>query len=148
MPVKILLIKLSALGDVIQTLPTLEAIRAVYPAAEISWLVEEDAAPVLACHPALDNLLISRRKTWLAAWRRPGERHIAWQQFRHLMQTLRRQPYDLVIDLQGLAKAPSGLSSPAVPARSALTGPGNTVIWPSPNVCRPMIPTNMPFGAI
>ncbi len=68
-PVRILLIKLSALGDVIQTLPTLEAIRAVYPAAEISWLVEEDAAPVLACHPALDNLLISRRQTWLAAWR-------------------------------------------------------------------------------
>ena len=105
MPVRILLIKLSALGDVIQTLPTLEAIRAVYPAAEISWLVEEDAAPVLACHPALDNLLISRRKTWLAAWRRPGERQIAWQQFRHLMQTLRRQSYDLVIDLQGLAKS-------------------------------------------
>jgi lipopolysaccharide heptosyltransferase I len=105
MSTRILLIKLSALGDVIQTLPTLEAIRAVYPAAEISWLVEEEAAPVLASHPALDNLLISRRKTWLAAWRRPGERRIAWQQCRHLVQTLRRQSYDVVVDLQGLAKS-------------------------------------------
>ena len=91
MPIRILLIKLSALGDVIQTLPTLEAIRALYPAAEISWLVEEDAAPVLACHPALDHLLISRRKTWLAAWRRPDQRQSAWEQFRRLVQTIRRQ---------------------------------------------------------
>ena len=105
MPIKILLIKLSALGDVIQTLPTLEAIRALYPAAEISWLVEEDAAPVLACHPALDHLLISRRKTWLAAWRRPDQRQSAWGQFRRLVQTIRRQPYNFVIDLQGLAKS-------------------------------------------
>ncbi len=105
MPVRILLIKLSALGDVIQTLPVLEAVRAAYPAAEISWLVEEAAAPVLACHPALDHLLVSRRRTWLAAWRRTAEREIAWQQFRHLVHLLRRQPYDLVIDLQGLAKS-------------------------------------------
>ena len=105
MPIKILLIKLSALGDVIQTLPTLEAIRAAYPAAEISWLVEEAAAPVLVNHPALDNLLISRRRTWLKDWRHRDQRRLVWQQFRHLMQTLRRQPYDIVVDLQGLAKS-------------------------------------------
>jgi heptosyltransferase-1 len=104
-PVRILLIKLSALGDVIQTLPTLEAIRATYPAAEISWLVEEAAAPVLACHPALDHLLVSRRRTWLAAWRHSAQRKIAWQQFRHLAHLLRGQDYDIVIDLQGLAKS-------------------------------------------
>jgi heptosyltransferase I len=104
-PVRILLIKLSALGDVIQTLPTLEALRAAYPAAEISWLVEEAAAPVLACHPALDNLLVSRRKNWLTTWRHTPERHIAWQEFRYLVHLLRRAPYDMVIDLQGLAKS-------------------------------------------
>ena len=104
-PARILLIKLSALGDVIQTLPTLEAIRAAWPRAEITWLVEEAAAPILADHPALDTLLISRRRSWLAAWRQGEGRKAAWQEFHLLVRTLRRRPYDLVIDLQGLLKS-------------------------------------------
>jgi heptosyltransferase I len=105
MPVRILLIKLSALGDVTQTLPTLEAIRAIYPQAEITWLVEEAAAPILADHPALDTLLISRRRSWLAAWRSSGSLKVTWREFRQMVQTLRQRPYDLVIDLQGLLKS-------------------------------------------
>lgn len=104
MPARILLIKLSALGDVIQTLPTLEAIRAAYPRAEITWLVEEAAAPILADHPALDTLVVSRRRSWLSAWRR-GSRSTAWHEFREVLQTIRQRPYDLVIDLQGLLKS-------------------------------------------
>jgi heptosyltransferase I len=104
-PTRILLIKLSALGDVIQTLPTLEALREAYPRAEITWLVEEAAAPLLADHPALDVLLVSRRRSWLAAWRQKEPLANAWQEFRSLVQSLRRRPYDLVIDLQGLLKS-------------------------------------------
>ena len=44
----ILVVKLSAIGDVIHTLPALNAIRAHYPKAHITWLVEEAHAPVLA----------------------------------------------------------------------------------------------------
>ncbi|MBM4286658.1 MAG: lipopolysaccharide heptosyltransferase II [Deltaproteobacteria bacterium] len=102
---RILLIKLSALGDVIQTLPTLEAIRAAHPQAEITWLVEEAAAPVLEDHPALDELLISRRQTWLAACRRGAALRTARLEIRQLVQALRRCPFDLVIDLQGLLKS-------------------------------------------
>jgi heptosyltransferase I len=105
MPTRILLIKLSALGDVIQTLPALEALRAAYPAAEITWLVEEAAAPILASHPALETVLVSRRRAWLAAWRQPEKWPIVRQEFRHLAQALRRQPYDIVLDLQGLLKS-------------------------------------------
>ncbi len=85
--------------------PTLEAIRGAYPRAEITWLVEEAAAPILEYHPALDTLLVSRRRSWLAAWRQPGSLTTAWQEFRRLVQTLRLSPYDLVIDLQGLLKS-------------------------------------------
>ncbi len=102
---RILLIKLSALGDVIQTLPTLEAIRAIHPQAEITWLVEEAAAPILEDHPALDSLLISRRRSWLAAWQRGGSLTTAWREFWRLVQTIRQRPYDIVIDLQGLLKS-------------------------------------------
>jgi heptosyltransferase I len=102
---RLLLIKLSALGDVIQTLPTLEVLREIYPRAEITWLVEEAAAPILEDHPALNILLVSRRRSWMAAWRRGGAWQSAWQEFRPLAQTLRQRPYDIVIDLQGLLKS-------------------------------------------
>lgn len=102
---RILLIKLSALGDVVQTLPTLEALRAAYPKAEIAWLVEEAAAPLLSRHPALDNVLIARRQTWLRAARTRRGLATAWQEGRRLVQTLRRQPFDAVLDLQGLFKS-------------------------------------------
>ncbi|MGQ9920439.1 MAG: glycosyltransferase family 9 protein [Desulfobacca sp.] len=102
---RILLIKLSALGDVLQTLPTLEALHAAYPEAEISWLVEEAAAPVLQRHPALASLLISRRQTWLRAVRTWRGLPVAWREGRQLWQALRRQPFDAVIDLQGLGKS-------------------------------------------
>lgn len=104
LPVRILLIKLSALGDVIQTLPTLEAIRAALPQADITWLVEEATAPILELHPALDSLLVSRRRSWLAAGRR-GSLHTAWREFRQVVQVIRQRPFDLVIDLQGLLKS-------------------------------------------
>jgi heptosyltransferase I len=104
LPVRILLIKLSALGDVIQTLPTLEAIRAAYPQADITWLVEEAAAPILELHPALDSLVVSRRRSWLAAGQQ-GSLYTAWQEFRQVVQSIRQRPYDLVIDFQGLLKS-------------------------------------------
>ena len=61
----ILIVKLSAIGDVIHTLPSLAALRRCYPDADISWVVEEAAADLLADHPDLNRVLISRRKTWL-----------------------------------------------------------------------------------
>ncbi len=97
---RILLIKLSSLGDVIHTLPTLEALRARYPQGHITWLVEEAHAPVVAGHPALDEV-----------WRLPRIRlgkpggmadlSGAWQ----VARRLRAKPFDLVIDLQGLLKS-------------------------------------------
>ena len=118
------------------------------PGAEITWLVEEAAAPILAYHPALDNLLISRRRSWLAAWRQrghgkpPGRNSASW------CKPSAAAPTTSSLISRVCSKAPSGLPWPAVPAKSALTAPGNTATWPSPNVCRPMTLTSMPSGAI
>ncbi len=102
---RLLLIKLSALGDVIQTLPTLEALRAAFPTAEISWLVEEAAAPILQYHPALDYLWISRRQGWLRSARNWRQWPVVWAEVRQLLAALRRQPFTAVVDLQGLGKS-------------------------------------------
>jgi heptosyltransferase I len=97
---RILLIKLSSLGDVIHTLPTLEAVRSLYPQGHITWLVEDTNAPVLAGHPDLDEV-------WPVP--RPRLRNGRFlENVRDLIQTgrrLREEPFDLVIDLQGLLKS-------------------------------------------
>jgi heptosyltransferase-1 len=85
---------------VLHALPTLEALRLAFPSGRITWLVEAAYAPLLEDHPALDEL-------WLAPRLRPGQiirggnpGRLAW-----LARRLRSDPFDLVIDLQGLLKS-------------------------------------------
>ena len=61
----ILIVKLSAIGDVIHTMPALNVIRSHFPDAHITWLVEEDAASLVEGHEALNRVLVSKRKRWM-----------------------------------------------------------------------------------
>ena len=100
----ILIVKLSAIGDVVHTLPLLEVLRKNLPEARIDWLVEEEAAQLLEGHSALDRLIVSRRKSWqrtiLGRHRSSTVREVLG-----FIRELRSEPYDLVIDMQGLAKS-------------------------------------------
>ncbi len=100
----LLIVKLSAVGDVVMTLPALAALRRAYPGAAIDWLVEPAAAGILTGHPDLNRLLVAPRKE-LARLGRSG-RLIGvgrlWSAFR---RELRAVEYDVVLDLQGLAKS-------------------------------------------
>jgi heptosyltransferase-1 len=99
-PPRILLVKLSSFGDVLHALPTLEALREAFPEAHITWLVEEAYAPLLAGHPALNEV-------WPVPRVRPG-RQVGRKEVLHLLRLLRRvraSHFDLVIDLQGLLKS-------------------------------------------
>ncbi len=97
---RLLLVKLSSFGDVLHTLPTLEALRAAYPGAHITWLVEAAYEPLLAGHPALDEV-------WAAPRLRPGELFGGANPARlmRLLKQLRTQSFDLVVDVQGLLKS-------------------------------------------
>ena len=97
---RILLVKLSSFGDVLHALPTLEALREAYPTAHITWLVEAAYAPLLSGHPALDEV-------WIAPRLRPAEFFSGSNPaaLRRLLQQLRAQPFDLVVDVQGLLKS-------------------------------------------
>jgi heptosyltransferase-1 len=97
---QILLVKLSSFGDVLHTLPTLEALREAYTEAHITWLVEAAYAPLLAGHPALNEV-------WVAPRLRPTE-FLSGSNPATLMtvlKQLRARPFDLVLDLQGLLKS-------------------------------------------
>jgi heptosyltransferase-1 len=102
--VNILIVKLSAIGDVIHTLPSLAALRRLYPDARITWVVEEAAADLIANHPLLDEALIFRRKSWLKNIK-AGQFRSTWQEVRSFFRQLRGRPYELVIDFHGLLKS-------------------------------------------
>jgi heptosyltransferase-1 len=102
---KILIIKLSAIGDVAQTLPALEAIKKIHPESEITWVVEEAAAGVLDGHPLVDLLLVSRRKSWLRSRMNPLALARGFRDMVRFIRKLRRTRYDIAIDFQGLLKS-------------------------------------------
>ncbi len=93
----ILIVKLSAIGDVIHTLPALNAIRRHYPKAHITWLVEEAAYPLVANHPALDRVLLSKRKQWV--------KDLAFKEIVGFIHQLRDTRYDIILDFQSLLKS-------------------------------------------
>lgn len=101
----ILIVKLSALGDVVQAIPTFEALRTHYPTAHISWLVEEGAAELLEHYPRLDEVLVCRRRSWLQRLRKPLWWPAVFLEIIKFCQLLRRRHYDMIIDLQGLLKS-------------------------------------------
>lgn len=103
--INILIVKLSAIGDVVHTLPSLTALRELYPLAHITWVVEEAASDLLVGHPDLDRLLVSKRKQWFGDLASPKHRGGAIREIRAFLKALRDRPYDLVIDFHGLFKS-------------------------------------------
>ena len=101
----ILIIKLSAIGDVVHTLPSLAAIRKRYPAAHITWVVEEDASDIIAGHPCLDRILVSRRKRWIRDLKRLSDVRETIGEIHTFVMSLRDRKYDLVVDFHGLLKS-------------------------------------------
>jgi len=100
----ILIVKLSAIGDVIHTLPALNAIRKQYPKAHITWLVEEDASSLIEDHNALDRVLISKRKKWAKMILSASWRHTL-REAHTFIKKLRDTKYDLIFDFHGLLKS-------------------------------------------
>ena len=100
----ILIVKLSAIGDVIHTLPALNAIRAHYPKAHINWLVETAAADLVIGHRALDRVIVSHRKRWIRELKGPGRGQVL-ADIRRFWHALRDTDYDIIIDFQALLKS-------------------------------------------
>lgn len=99
---RILIIKLSSLGDVIHCLPVLHALRSGYPDARIDWVVEEQNAGILEGHPYIDHLIILPRKSWM---KNPWHIRRVCSGIRRFIKELRSRRYDMVIDFQGLFRS-------------------------------------------
>jgi len=104
-PKSILIIKLSAIGDVVHALPLLEVLRKNFPEARIDWVVEEESSQIVDEHKGIDNVIISHRKSWQKRFLKRGERSAAFREIMQFLRELRSKEYELVIDLQGLFKS-------------------------------------------
>jgi lipopolysaccharide heptosyltransferase I len=98
---RILLIKPSALGDVVHTIPVLVKLRARYPQALIDWLITPENAEVVRHHPALSNVVLFSRRDFS----KRGRRWRALLAFFNLLKQIRRAKYDLVIDMHGQVRS-------------------------------------------
>jgi heptosyltransferase-1 len=94
---KILILKPSSLGDVVQALPVLRLLRRHLPEAEIFWWIDSNFAPLLEDDPDLTGVVRFERRRWAAP------RH--WPEMFHSLRWLREQNFDWVIDLQCLARS-------------------------------------------
>ncbi|RZB35261.1 MAG: heptosyltransferase I [Desulfobacteraceae bacterium Eth-SRB1] len=100
----ILIVKLSAIGDVIHTLPVLNAVRKQYPDAHITWLVEEAASSLIEGHTALNRVLVSKRKSWIKGI--AGHSYLDnIREACSFIKELRDTKYDIILDFQALLKS-------------------------------------------
>ena len=104
---RICIVKPSALGDVVQTLPLLGVLRRRFPSASISWVVRRDLAELLTGHPELSEVI-------------PYQRDGSWREFLGLLSLLRRRRFDLVFDLQGLFRTALMTFATGAPLRVGL----------------------------
>jgi 3-deoxy-D-manno-octulosonic-acid transferase/heptosyltransferase-1 len=100
----ILIVKLSAIGDVIHTLPSLAGLRRLYPGAHITWVIEEASSDLIMDHPYIDRVMISQRKQWIEDLKH-GRFSKPLNEIKSFIGELRSRPYDLVIDFHGLFKS-------------------------------------------
>jgi lipopolysaccharide heptosyltransferase I len=120
---RIALIKPSALGDIIHSLPVLTAIRRRYPEASITWVVNRSYEPLLHGHPHLsDTLAFDRAST------RSGLPAVL-KTYNRFLQLLRQRRFDLVIDLQGLLRSGVMTGATGAPRRVGLHTSREGATW-------------------
>ena len=102
---RIALVKLSSLGDVVHALPAAHAIRAWWPRAELTWVVERREEAILAGNPDLTHLIPVDTRLWRRDVKRPRGAPVVIGKVRGLLRRLADGRFDAAVDLQGLWKS-------------------------------------------
>lgn len=102
---KILVLRLSAVGDVIRTLPAVKALKEHTPSSSITWIAEEPSRALLESQPEIDEVILFPRKRWTkgmkslrGVWGTVGE-------VRGFIKDLRRREFDIALDFHGILKS-------------------------------------------
>lgn len=110
---RILIVKLSSLGDIVHAMPAVQDVRRAFPQAQIDWLVEDGFVPLVRRVEGIGEVIPVSLRRWRGTWWKAAAR----KDIGALRQRLAKHPYDAVLDLQGLTKS-------ALLARLAPLAPG------------------------
>ena len=98
---KVLLVRLSSMGDLIHTLPAIEDLARLRPDVELHWLCEAGFADIARLHPFVKRVHTLRWRQW----RKQLGKTATWQAMASLRRDLQHERYDWVLDSQGLIKS-------------------------------------------
>jgi len=103
---RFLVVKMSSLGDIIQTWPALSMAKRLVPALQVDWALESEYVDLMQAHPLVEQVIAVpfrtlRKKSWFSSIQR-GELQASW---RKLKADIAASDYDAVIDFQGLMKS-------------------------------------------
>lgn len=101
---RILLVRLSAIGDIVLASPLVASVRRAWPDAHVTWLAQPECAPLLRHHPDLDEVMAWPYGRLREHWR-AGRPLALLREARELIGGLRARRFDLALDLQGLFKS-------------------------------------------
>jgi heptosyltransferase-1 len=104
-PLKVLVVKLSSLGDVVHTMPAVIDIQVAFPHAQIDWVVESSFAPLAARCSAVHRVIPCDLRRWRKALFHAETRAHASAEWQAFKTDLKQEAYDVIIDLQGLTKS-------------------------------------------
>ena len=97
---KILLIRVSSLGDVLHNMPIIDDIKAHYPDAEIDWVVEEAYVNLVKLQPKVRKVIPYAQRRWRKSLGKKETR----AEIKQFYRDLREEAYDLILETQGLLK--------------------------------------------
>lgn len=97
---KVLIIKISSMGDIIHTLPALTDALHVIPNISFDWIVEKNFSEIPKWHPAISQVISINLRYWKKKW----YRFSSWKEYYQCIKLLKKENYDVIIDAQGLLK--------------------------------------------
>lgn len=101
---KILVIRLSSIGDVLHCSPVAEKLREHFPHAYITWVVESMSADVIRNNSHLDEVLVWPRKEWYKEAKQTGDYRFWIRRTKAFLDQIKQKKFDLTIELQGMLR--------------------------------------------
>lgn len=112
-PRKILIIKPSSLGDVVHSLPFLNAIKTCFHSSKMHWVIASGIEELLEGHPMIEKLWIINKDDWKKIRKAKG----TISEIKTLFKYLKREKFDIAVDLQGLLRSGIITAATGAPVR-------------------------------
>jgi lipopolysaccharide heptosyltransferase I len=104
-PQKFLILRLSAVGDVIRTLPAAKALKEHYPSSSVTWVAEEPSEAFLKSQPEVDEVILFPRKRWTQGMKSFGRVWGTIGEMRGFVKDLQMRKFDVALDFHGILKS-------------------------------------------